>query len=509
MSLSEDQIKQIALRFLKKYYKYRPRKDNAPTVAAYDLHTSSGIIVDGYLAFEEPDGKKFMATVEATSWDTRGEVEYKLQKKLIFWDGMAVASLVAALIYVYGYTYNHFTIKQIGLLAGIGLFIGIMLTTWLTYRFFFQLLTRYRYIYAVEQFKKYQANEQWVAIGEDVFSTEENGELLPNPRDKRLQELKKQCVANGFGLVIIGKPDKATDLDAQMLITPARREVVSGRSQVLNYMRNNKLRETVRKTPFLEKIWARTKTVVGIYPTGGGRSLSLRRFERSFMKQIGIAILSLGMVGVIFYREIQDAAIVYVDPNIYQDEMEDLKINVRPEPREFVVDTAAIEDPFWHKKEHAYHDEHQDKLEHVDKDVTTKSNIPKKKDIPTAYAERKTTKVKTTKTDEVLIFTGKDFLSYDCDRLLTEKGNKYVVMEGIYANANLAKRRIRALAGLNITAHTFWYGCYTQDKEGYLVYIESIFENGADAELVLKKNQKRINQKSKNPRKLRFRSLHF
>ena len=54
---------------------------------------------------------------------------------------------------------------------------------------------RYRYIYAVEQFKKYHADEQWVAIGEDVFE---------NPNDKYLKELKKQCVYNGFGLISMG-----------------------------------------------------------------------------------------------------------------------------------------------------------------------------------------------------------------------------------------------------------------------------------------------------------------
>ena len=67
-------------------------------------------------------------------------------------------------------------------------------------------MPRYRSIFAIEQFKQYYADEQWVAIGKDTFSEEE---------DHFFQELKKQCVYNGFGLLSM---DDEFDIDRKSVV---------------------------------------------------------------------------------------------------------------------------------------------------------------------------------------------------------------------------------------------------------------------------------------------------
>ena len=102
-------------------------------------------------------------------------------------------------------------LMQIGWLGSFSLILGVFGVTFLAYQYLFQWIKRYRYIYAVEQFKRYHADEQWIAIGEDVFD---------EPTDPYLKELKDQCVINGFGLMMIDD-----NLDTHLLITPSRIEV--------------------------------------------------------------------------------------------------------------------------------------------------------------------------------------------------------------------------------------------------------------------------------------------
>ena len=64
ISQSENNIKKSALRFLKMYYKYRPRIGT--TDVKVDQSTREGIIADGLLTFPQEDDKTFIASVEAT-----------------------------------------------------------------------------------------------------------------------------------------------------------------------------------------------------------------------------------------------------------------------------------------------------------------------------------------------------------------------------------------------------------------------------------------------------------
>ena len=100
ISQSENNIKRSALQFLKMYYRNRPRTGETST--QLNQTTDSGIIADGILFFPKENGDKFLASVEATSFDTREEVKYLLQRNLLFWDCIMVASAVTALMALFG-----------------------------------------------------------------------------------------------------------------------------------------------------------------------------------------------------------------------------------------------------------------------------------------------------------------------------------------------------------------------------------------------------------------------
>ena len=111
--LSENDIKQTTLRFLKAYYRYRQREGG--TTVSSDMRGAGGIIADGFLSYPKPGGEIFHATFEATSQDTRDEVRFKIQKRRLQWDAIAVASLAAAVLFIAGNVEQLFNFKKITL----------------------------------------------------------------------------------------------------------------------------------------------------------------------------------------------------------------------------------------------------------------------------------------------------------------------------------------------------------------------------------------------------------
>ena len=456
--LTEDSIRHVALRFLKTYYKYRPRKGE--TTLGKNLTTASGIIVDGYLSFQTPDNRPFLATLEASSYSKRGEVKYRLQSRILFWDAMATGSLAGLLLFSYGYAYNHFTVEQLGLWKSLGIVLGTILAFFLLFRLISKGFSRYRYIYAVEQFKRYAADEQWIAIGEDVFGSS---------NDKRFAELKKQCVYNGFGLLVADK-----NFEPHLLITPARKVVLTGRRQIFKVLSDNRLRERMRNS-LPEKQWTKVKAFFGkISDKSPIKTRSLLRYQRKFWRQAAVVVISFALLGNILYRELKDANIFFTDNKVYLDEKYRPVSNTRPEPNEYLVDSTAINEPF-RSDENVYDqnlaDLRDDKyIEEIDERGGTVD-----------YQTNRLPRSGVTKTEEVAVFVDGSFLYYDCTRFFGFSGRKYIVTDGLYGNLRAAEGRIRQLARLNISAHAFWVGCFDK-AQGYVVYYGEIYNERTTAD---------------------------
>ena len=206
--LTEDDIKRKFLPFLKEFYKYRYEYRPESLHTELDNVSAGGLVADGMVSFRKEDGSAFVCTYEATSADKAEEVKYSLNVAYFTWDCLAFAAVVAAVCYIAAYAARFNWLKSLQWTGNTGFLLGMGLIGFFAWYFTMRGWRKYRYIYAVEQFKQYFAHEQWVALGEDVF---------PAPTDPYLLELKNQCVYNGFGLALV-----PAEGDVRVLHSPSR-----------------------------------------------------------------------------------------------------------------------------------------------------------------------------------------------------------------------------------------------------------------------------------------------
>ncbi len=282
--LSEDTIKRATLAFMKTYYKFRPR--NGETVIHYDMMHPSGVIVDGQLTFPKEDGTPFVATFEATSTSSAAEILFRVQTKQLQWDAVAAGSIFMLLPMALLSIINVWSITQMGWVFSLLLVISLFILGFLAYHMFNRSSGRYRYIYAIEQFKQYHADEQWVALGNDVFT---------EPTDTNFAELKLQCVKNGFGLLTVDKEEYVN-----LLITPAREEVFGKKRRKLKF----------EETPVVNS---------GLQRLSPKR---LERYTRPYMNQIVISTLCILILCGLFFRSWQQRPVLSVSNEVaFRDSM--------------------------------------------------------------------------------------------------------------------------------------------------------------------------------------------
>ncbi len=192
--LSEDEVKRRFVPFLRAFY--RKRFEPMPGSEAVELDNvgEGGLVADGKMTFRKSDGSPFVCTYEATSRDKSQEVKFSVNEQYLIWDAAAFAAIAVAVMYAVFFATRREWLIGLRLEGNLGLLFGLGLITFLLWFFLLRDWRKYRYIFAIEQFKQYQADEQWVAIAEDVF---------PAPTDPYLIELRNQCVFNGFGLAIV------------------------------------------------------------------------------------------------------------------------------------------------------------------------------------------------------------------------------------------------------------------------------------------------------------------
>ena len=206
--LSENDIKRAFLPFLKQFYKYRYEYRPDTVETELDKVSAGGLIADGMVSFRKEDGQVFVCTYEATSADKAEEVKFSLNVVYFSWDCLAVGAVIAFISYVLAYAYYLPWLASLQWTGNLGFLLGMGITGFLGWFFSMRGWKKYRYIYAIEQFKQYFADEQWVALADDVF---------PSSTDPYLQELRNQCIYNGFGLALV--PEKG---EIRVLNAPSR-----------------------------------------------------------------------------------------------------------------------------------------------------------------------------------------------------------------------------------------------------------------------------------------------
>ena len=435
-NLSENTIKKVAVQFLKAYYKYRPRTGDAK--GKIDLVTDDGIISDGQITFPNEDGKTFVATFEATSAESRKEVLFQKQKKLLWFDSIVIGGLLSTLFMSLSYKYHFLSLQEIYWVGLIAKFLSSFLVFAFLFKILFGGLRRYRHIYAIEQFKQFFANEQWIVIGEDVFE---------NPLDPYLKELKNQCVNLGFGLVEVKK-----DLTPHLIITPAREEVFKPKKRkALPFLEKVNL-PSIPSSSRYSNLW---KSFNKSVPKDFGTATSIYKFQKNYWQHLSIFGTCLLIVGFIFFKEWQREPIAYIEETEHLDQLAELKIfeEPKPEPKVFEIDTTA--------------------------DVLTEKSVAAYLDLNDPPPARKTNQ---TSNQQFYINSNGERISYGCERFSNMKDEYYLLLESEYTNLEDAMSRLEILRKASIDAHCIWSGCFKDIMPMYLVYVDLIHSDRKDAQ---------------------------
>lgn len=192
--LTEDDVKQRFVPFLKDFYRHRYEPLPNTVEVDFDSVGEGGIVADGRVQFRKPDGSLFTCTYEATSRDKMAEVKFTLNLQYFLWDCAAFAAVAAAAAYIVFYNTRFAWLVGLHWPGNLGLLLGMGTIGFLGWYFTMQRWRKYRFIHAIAQFQQYYADDQWIALSEDVF---------PSPVDPYLQELRSQCTYHGFGLAVV------------------------------------------------------------------------------------------------------------------------------------------------------------------------------------------------------------------------------------------------------------------------------------------------------------------
>lgn len=450
--ITENIVKKITLRFFRHHYKYRLRTEDQPVVAKYDLEAAGGIIADGYYSFKRPDGTKFIATFEATGKDTKDEVIYRPQKKILLWDGLAVSSIFTFFVFAFNYSYHFHTLDERTILSRIGLVVLSMLVTSCLFYAIARQFRRYRYIYAIEQFKKYHAAEQWIALAYDVFE---------DPNDKYFQELKNQCVYNGFGLLLVDK-----NLDPKILITPARQDIFVEKRASVEFEDKPSLPQPATGRGFAP--WWKH---LGLQlPKALKKDATLLRYRRRFYHQMAITGMCAILLGFVFWKEMHSVAFQRVDKSEYRNNLAKSQSNNVMEQDDYLGDSAST--PIRKNANENYW--------LVEKDNRPGPSQMQPVDTPC----------------EVLISRENEkTLHYPCERFLNFDGKKFVVQEGHYPGKPEAEAALLRLQAKGLEATALPLSLFT-NATGYIIYTGLICNSKSEAKQYL--SQLTLDEKWKN-----------
>ena len=457
--LSENNIKTVTLRFLKTYYKFRPR--SGETSINRDLKSADGIIADGQLVFPINKDDQFTATFEATSYETKGEVYYQLQKKLLFSDALAVSFLICAFFFSWGYAYGYITIEQLGLTRYFSALAVLFLACYWIYNRLCYSMHKYRYIYAIEQFKRYHADEQWISIGTDVFKS---------PADPSFIELRDQCVYNGFGLIIVN-----LDLEPQLLITPSREELFGKQRSRKQF--NSKKKAGKSKNDFSSRLRERLSAPLG-------NAYSLLRYQQTNYMQWLLSCVSLGILATLGYLQLRDDSLVYADEQKYEQSMFQQSKKSLPETKAFRMDTVSMKN-------------------YEDLDVPYISE-EESLDDPTPMETSKGA------SGEILVASGEEdvMTHYDCERFYNINQKVYIVQEQAYKSMEEVHKRIKRLTAVGLEANALWLGCFSRTNQDYVVYLDMMYESKEEAQSYATKYKKILRAKGLRSSKLVIRSIN-
>ena len=218
---TEQQIRGLAINFLRQHYKTRPRSGTSGTRVVPNVHYYQGVTIDARLAFQKPDLNWFTATVEATSVETAEEVIYRTN-----WFRIGALSVLAGLAAVGGFFWRCRRCKGLiygsiwgGNTAYLGLLFGFLVVALITGLSLLGFSKSFRYIYAVAQFSRFHADAQWMAY---------DGGIFHDLKSTYFREFQRQCILYGFGMMEVLPDNKV-----RVVIEPSHIDQFAGKRRKL------------------------------------------------------------------------------------------------------------------------------------------------------------------------------------------------------------------------------------------------------------------------------------
>jgi hypothetical protein len=209
LSYSEQNIRGLAINFLRQHYKLRPRSGTSGTRVVHKPHYYQGVTIDARLAYQKPDLEWFTATVEASSVDSAHEILYRVNFFRIAAHALIVALVVLVGTLALPQVLGESVWQTFGRPGVYFFLLQVFLVSWGLAGALLSTLPYYRYIYAIAQFIRFYANAQWVAYDAQIFSVldgETKGQR--KRRERYYRELERQCLHFGFGLMEIGDDNR-------------------------------------------------------------------------------------------------------------------------------------------------------------------------------------------------------------------------------------------------------------------------------------------------------------
>ena len=422
VSLPIELIKQVTLSHLRSYYRFRSRTGSMQS--ALDMQTDSGELVDAIISFEISEGKTFTSAIEITDENRNQEVFFSLHRRKLMWDCIMLSCIVLATLLSLSFAFNFVDIKQT---SWIGMAIAFDVFALILYYVFYATLNKldtYRYIYAIEQFKLYKADEQWISLDSGIFS---------HKNEVQFEELKRQCVTNGIGLLLVHDAEHA-----QLLMTPARVSKNALSSRIKTFLSRPTQRPTVEQ--FIRPV---------------GQVAEVFDFEKyqskNFtMQKFGTAIAAIIVIGIMF-KYSQNTDEVRSMDSIWSDSPAKL---TTPESEEFLFedDSNAV--------------------------VASNANVSVNENPPELYLK-----------------TAGGWESYEADRIFDGEASMWIVKDGEFDTFEDAKTRIQMLEHVGIPANIIKQSIIDSGKLGFAVFIDDAFDNEKDAAKAARSYKEKLNKK--------------
>lgn len=412
------------------------------------MRGEGGIVVDSYLSYPDEVGNDFIATAEATSVDTRDEVKYTVQFRLLFWDSLVFGTLVSILFFFVSTRISFLSMPGINPLLRILVLVGSIVFFTVLYHSGIRPLRRYRYIYAIAQFKKYHANEQWVALARGVFPMLDENTYY--------RELKRQCTRFGFGLILIDK-----ERQARMILSPSREEQFDRQRRqirLLSLSNYRRLQDLTRQDWWLMNWWNRW--------TNPYREHDYFRFKSGFNHQLSLIGLGLVILSVLFLRELKRMPVYYPNESRYEKRLE--KETEKPATAEDANDPRPFVVPFG------------DSL--TDENVMGLDTITAPEIIPLKPQA------------EVMVYDpyNQTIIFYDCARMYNFTETKYLIEIGAFGDQAQAQDRLQILGDAGINGIVFWEGCFSPNREAFILYVETMYDTLEEAQVTLDSLQDKL-----------------